>query len=41
MQYFVGENYDMDGLVVCAYTKDGESDPTFLYLSDGLKVEKF
>lgn len=42
MQYYVGQQYEMEGLMVCAYTKDDSPEnPTFLYMKDGLVEEKF
>ena len=41
MQIFVGESMDTEASMAFAYTKDGETDPTFLYMVDGYKEEKF
>jgi len=41
MQIFVGESMDTEASLAFSYTKDGESEPTFLFLVDGCKEEKF
>ena len=41
MQIFVGESMDTEAALVFSYTKDGESEPVFLYMVDGTKEEKF
>ena len=41
MQIFTGTNYDTEAGLAFSYTKDGESEPTFLFLVDGCKEEKF
>ena len=41
MQIFVGESMDTEASLCFAYTKDGETDPTFLFFRDGMKEEKF
>merc|ERR1719313_945110 len=41
MQIFVGESMDTEASLCFAYTKDGETDPTFLYFNDGYTQEKF
>jgi hypothetical protein len=40
-QIFLGENMDTEGAIAFAYTVDGETDPTFLFFADGLRLEKF
>ncbi|GAB2277446.1 hypothetical protein Dimus_012152 [Dionaea muscipula] len=40
LQFFVGESMHDDGSLVFAYYKEGATDPTFLYLSYGLKEIK-
>ncbi|CAM0874117.1 unnamed protein product [Alopecurus aequalis] len=40
LQFFVGESMHDDAAVVCAYYKDGATDPTFLYFAHGLKEYK-
>ena len=42
MQIFVGESGDVENGGLCfAYTKDGETEPTFLFFNDGMRCEKF
>jgi hypothetical protein len=41
MQIFVGESMDTEAGMAFSYTKDGETDPVFLYMVDGCKEEKF
>ena len=41
MQVFVDEDFNTDGSIAFCWTKDGEEDPTFLYLPHTLKEEKF
>ena len=41
-QIFTGQSIDMDGALAFAYQKEQEDEgPTFLYLIDGMKGEKF
>ena len=41
MQIFTGESFDTEAGLAFSYTKDGETEPVFLYFVDGLKEEKF
>ena len=41
MQIFAGQSMDTEAGLAFAYTKDGETDPTFLFFCDGMKEEKF
>jgi hypothetical protein len=41
-QVFTGQQFDMEGTIAFAYTKDEQDDfPTFLMFKDGMKEEKF
>jgi len=41
-QVFTGQQFDMEGTIAFAYTKDEADDfPTFLMFRDGMKEEKF
>ena len=40
LQFFTGENGDLEGSMAYAYYKEGATDPTFLYFKDGLKEVK-
>jgi len=40
LQFFVGESMHDDGALVCAYYKEGSTDPTFLYFGHGLDEVK-
>ena len=42
MQVFIGAGEEAaDHSLVFSYTKDGETDPVFLFFLDGMKEEKF
>ena len=41
MQIFTGESFDTEAGLAFSYTKDGETEPTFLFFVDGMKEEKF
>ena len=41
MQIFTGESFDTEAGLAFSYTKDGETEPVFLYFNDGMKEEKF
>ena len=42
MQIFIGANEEAaEASIAFAYTKDGETDPTFLFFLDSMKEEKF
>ena len=41
MQIFTGQGMDVEASLAFAYTKDGETDPTFMFFNDALKMEKF
>ena len=41
MQVFSGKSMDTEAGLCFAYTKDEETDPTFLFFLDGLKETKF
>ena len=41
MQFFTGSSFDTEAGIACAYTMDGEIDPTFLFFNDGYREEKF
>ena len=41
MQIFTGESFDTEAGLAFSYTKDGETDPVFLFFVDGMKEEKF
>ena len=40
LQFFTGENGELEGSMAYAYYKEGATDPTFLYFKDGLKEVK-
>jgi len=40
LQFFVGESMHDDSSLVCAYYKEGATDPTFLYFAHGLNEVK-
>jgi len=40
LQFFVGESMNLEAGLVCAYYKEGATDPTFLYFAHGLKEVK-
>jgi hypothetical protein len=41
MQIFTGPSFDTEASLAFAYTKDGETDPTFMFFHDAMKLEKF
>lgn len=41
MQVFCGKSFDTEASICFCWTKDGEEDPTFLYLPHTMKEEKF
>ena len=41
MQIFTGSSYDTEAGLAFSYTKDGDTDPTFLFFQDGCREEKF
>lgn len=41
MMIFTGESYDAEAGLAFSYTKDGETEPTFLFFLDGTKEQKF
>ena len=41
MQIFTGANFDTEAGMAFSYTKDGETEPVFLFFQDGCKVEKY
>ena len=41
MQIFTGTNYDTEAGLAFSYTKDGETEPVFLFFNDGMKEEKY
>jgi len=41
MQIFVGESCDTEASMCFSYTKDGETEPVFLYFADCMKEEKY
>ncbi len=41
MQIFTGDSYDTEAGLAFSYTKDGETEPVFLYFNDGCKEEKY
>lgn len=41
MQIFTGQSYDTEAGLAFSYTKDGETEPVFLFFTDGMKEEKF
>ena len=41
MQIFTGQSYDTEAGLALSYTKDGETEPVFLFFVDGMKEEKF
>ena len=41
MQVFSGKSMDTEAGLCFAYTKDEETDPTFLFFLDGMREEKF
>lgn len=41
MQIFQGESLEEGSNLCFAYTKDGETEPTFMFFHDALKEEKF
>ena len=41
MMIFTGESYDCEAGLAFSYTKDGETEPVFLFFIDGMREEKF
>ena len=41
MMIFTGESYDCEAGLCFSYTKDGETEPVFLFFIDGMREEKF
>ena len=41
MQIFTGAGFDTEAGLAFSYTKDGESEPTFMFFNDGYKEEKY
>ena len=41
MQIFMGEGMDAEASICFSYTKDGETEPVFLFFADCMKEEKF
>ena len=41
MMIFTGSSYDAEAGLAFSYTKDGETEPVFLFFTDGMKEEKF
>lgn len=41
MQIFTGQSYDTEAGLAFSYTKDGETEPVFLFFVDGMREEKF
>ena len=41
MMIFTGENFDTEAGLAFSYTKDGETEPVFLFFNDGCKEVKF
>ena len=41
MQIFLGESIDSEASMCFSYTKDGETEPVFLYFADCMKEEKY
>lgn len=41
MQIFTGQSYDTEAGLAFSYTKDGETEPVFLFFADGMREEKF
>ena len=41
MMIFTGQSYDTEAGLAFSYTKDGETEPVFLFFVDGMREEKF
>ena len=41
MMIFTGESFDAEAGLAFSYTKDGDTEPVFLFFVDGMKEEKF
>ena len=41
IQIFTGESFDTEAGLAFSYTKDGETEPVFLFFVDGMRSEKF
>ena len=41
MQIFTGQSYDTEAGLAFSYTKDGETEPVFMFFTDGMREEKF
>ena len=41
MMIFTGQSYDTEAGLCFSYTKDGETEPVFLFFLDGMREEKF
>jgi hypothetical protein len=41
MQIFTGTSYDTEAGLAFSYTKDGETEPVFMFFTDGMREEKF
>ena len=41
MMIFTGTSFDAEAGLAFSYTKDGETDPVFLFFVDGMREEKF
>ena len=40
-RFYLGENMNIDGLVVLQYYREDGMTPVFIYFKDGLKEEKY
>jgi hypothetical protein len=40
-RFYLGENMNIDGMVVLQYYREDGSTPVFIYFKDGLKEEKY
>ena len=41
MQIFTGSSFDTEAGLAFSYTKDGETEPVFMFFNDGYKEEKY